>query len=692
MSDVYMPGVSSRLGTDKTIESLMKLERIPRDRVEQNKEGLEQQKTYWQDVNRRMSSMRESARGLYSFQNPFNDRVVTTSDAAVVTGSAVRQAEAQTNDFIVRQAAQADRFLSEPQNPSFIVEAGEYTFTIGEAETAVSVSFDFKGGSLKDFAAILTRRGQDKIAASIVSVQNGKQSLLVESKLFGAENKLVFASDAASDLALNIGILEPKIAVKDIAIDADTVREYAPPALADGDESGAAVEQPAGQFTLNEGSLTVGAESSAVVSFPENFTVGRGMAVSFETATKLLPARPMPDMTPPPGPSLPNAGSVTFNGVVIGNAPDSVPIPEWKPPEPPKRVDDMNALSIAFSDGTSLELPLLADSDAFTAVTFAIPDSEVGKNIVSLNIINKNTNREVSLQHVQTSDPSDTTSYVPKNPVSTAQDALITMDGINLSRSSNTIDDLLPGITLTVKKPSSEPVTIGVEADRENIKNSIISFVGNYNRLMAEVNVLTRNDARVVDELSYLSEDEVESLRKRMAAFSNDSTLTQYKSAMQSAVTAPYPTANGTFILSTFGIGTDMRGTGSGGYDPSRLRGYLEIDEKKLDEALDSRLRDVQQIFGYDTNGDLIVDTGVAYAVETLTRPYVETGGLIATRTATLDTRIKADERRLITMDKQLADKEASLRAQYSQMENAFSRMEQMTNSLDNFSKQNSGR
>jgi len=67
MSDVYIPGVKSRFNTEKIIEDLMSLERIPRDRVGQNIENLQVQKGYWQEVGRRINSVRDSARFLYSF-------------------------------------------------------------------------------------------------------------------------------------------------------------------------------------------------------------------------------------------------------------------------------------------------------------------------------------------------------------------------------------------------------------------------------------------------------------------------------------------------------------------------------------------------------------------------------------------------------------------------------------------------
>jgi flagellar hook-associated protein 2 len=91
-----------------------------------------------------------------------------------------------------------------------------------------------------------------------------------------------------------------------------------------------------------------------------------------------------------------------------------------------------------------------------------------------------------------------------------------------------------------------------------------------------------------------------------------------------------------------------------------------------------------------DTNGDLIADTGVAFNLDYLARPFVETGGIISLKTGTIDSRISQDTRRIETMDRQLAAREAALRVQCSQMESAYARMEQMSSSLDNFSRQNS--
>jgi len=203
MSDVYIPGVRSRFNSDQIIEDLMKLERVPRERTERNIESLQTQKGYWQEVGRRITAVRDSARFLYSFQNPFNDRIAISADESVISASATRQAEEQSYRFSVKQTAQADRFLSSPLEERMRIDAGTYTFTVGDERIPVN----FRGGTLRDFADVINRRGRDKISASLIAIQSGTRSLLIESKVTGEANRLGFHDDASS-LAIKIGMME----------------------------------------------------------------------------------------------------------------------------------------------------------------------------------------------------------------------------------------------------------------------------------------------------------------------------------------------------------------------------------------------------------------------------------------------------------------------------------------------------
>jgi flagellar hook-associated protein 2 len=655
MSDIYVPGVKSRFNTEKLIEDLMKVERAPKERTEKNIEGLETEKGYWQEVGRRMNSLRDSARLLFSFQNPFNDRIAVSSDESVITGSATREAVEQDYRFTVKQTALADRFLSSPLDGSFRVDGGTYTFTAGKDE----ISFNFRGGSLKEFADALNRRGRDKIAASLITVKPGTKSLLIESKISGEENRLGF-SDMAEELVTKTGIAEK-------ANDSRVIIA--------GDE------------------LRVNSGGQLVIPFTPHVAYDPALTLKFETATELKTDAGLKRPEPPPGPDIPSSGSVSYGGVTIENDPASVPVPVWTPPALPRRVDNMNVLSITFSDGSTRALPPISDTSSFDSHQYNLSEITGGKTIVSMSLVNTNTHRDISIRNIQVLDPGAIGGFKPANAISTAQDAILSMEGIEIRRPVNNINDLIPGVTVTVRNPSDRTVTLGITPDRESVKDALITLTGNYNRLMAEINVLTRRDDRIIEELSYLSKDEQDEMKKRQGAFQGDTTLNQLKSTLQRVVSSPYPTSQerDLALLSQIGIGVDVRRSGAGGgYDPSRLRGYLEIDENALDMALETRLPVIKELFGSDTNGDLITDTGLAFSVDALTKPYVESNGFISLKTGTIDSKISQDKRRIETMERQLAAKEADLKIQYGSMEGAYNRMEQMSTSLDNFSRQNS--
>ena len=673
MSDVYIPGVRSRFNSEKLIEDLMKVERIPKDRVEQNIEKLQNEKTYWQEVGRRINSLRESARNLFSFQNPFGEREARSADESVIYASATREAVEQEYRFNVKQTAQADRFLSAPLDEKHRIESGNYTFTVGKEE----ISFNFRGGTLKEFADALNRRGRDKIGASILTVEPGTRSVLIESKITGSENRLGFSADAIN-LAASLGMAEQGNDTRQsIAVSENSIRRNN--------------NTPDTAVSVNDGTLEARAGSSVSIPFSLTVSGDSPLVIRLETSTSVKSDAAVPIPQPPPGPRIPSPGSASYGGIVIEGDPSRAPLPEWKPPALPVRNDTMAVLTLSFSDGTKATLPAITDTRDFSPRQFRLGDFAQGKTISAINIENANTHRDISVRNIEVLDPAAIGGGLkPLNAVSTAQDAILSMEGIEMRRTSNIISDIIPGVTLTLRGVSSQPVNLSVRPNREAVKESIITLVGNYNRLMTEINVLTRSDDRILDEISYLTPDERSEMKKRLGTFSGDSTLNQFKSRLQQTVSASYPTSEerDLAMLSQIGIGTNLRSAG-GSYDPSRMRGYLEIDEKALDAAIETKLPAIRQLFGSDTTGDLLIDSGVAFNLDALAKPFVETGGLITLKTNTLDSRISQDQRRVTTLERQLAAKENDLKIQYGRMENAYRRMEDMTTAFDNFNQRN---
>ena len=671
MADIFIPGVRSRFNTDQLIEDLMRVERIPLERTERDIENLQAQRGHWQELGRRITALRDSARTLYSFQNPFNERRAVSGDESVFTASATRRAGEHNYQFTVKQLATADRFISAPIADGTQIEAGTYTFSVGSEE----VSFNFRGGTIQEFVDSINRRSRDLLSARLVSVQSGTRSLVLESRVTGAENQLGFLGDTPA-LMLNLGLLE-KIAEtrRDIPIKEDTIRAasgFHAQNVSISEEG--TLEIPAGASV----SIDVGRISSALP-----------VVLRLETLTNVAPNENGAAEQSPLGPSV-LQGVMIYGGIRIFNAPSSAPFSRAQlqtPVAPQHRIDNMAALSLTFSDGTRAPLPEISDSDYFQSWESHLSDIAQGRTIVALNIENTNTHREISIQNIEVFNPDAVLGDLrPVNAISTARDAIISMEGIEMSRPSNDISDVIPGVTLNLRGVSERPVQLRVGADVETIKDAIISFVGNYNRLMAEINVLTSSDPRLVDELTYLTQAEAAEMRERSGAFMGDSTLNSFRNNLQRTVSSPFPTRmeRDLAMLSQIGISTNVRSMG-GSLDTSRLRGYLEIDEQVLDAALENNLMAVRDLFASSTTGDLVANTGVAFTVGAITRPFVEIGGIISLRTNTIDARIAQDQRRIENMERQLASRETELRIQYGRMEAAFSRMEQMSNSFDNF-------
>ncbi|MDR0383435.1 MAG: flagellar filament capping protein FliD [Spirochaetaceae bacterium] len=727
MPDISVPGIKSRFDTEKIVEGLMRVERLPKERIERTNEALASQKTNWQDLGRRITRLQESVRLLYSYQNPFNDKSAVSGNEAVLGAAVSREADSQRHEFVVKRTASADRFLSKPLDNDFRVPEGNYAFSTGQFD----VSIKFRGGSLQEFVDAVNRGGQDSLKAGTVAVRKGQKSLLLESLVTGAENRLSFSGDALK-LALDTGIVERQGAAEPKTVNIKAVAARGGSSVIEAVSGDGLTAPPMSNASVSLGDVTptrtmiLRFETAVVPAGPAALSVAAAPAAedtvaasSGEDAAQEVASA---NSGFPPQPAIPaiasDGNSVIVDGKYViqrqrldGVAPDgtdvSVPEPEAAvaeappaAPQPatapalptePSRADNLAVLSLEFSDGTSVALPPINDGTGFSSNQYQLYRLAEGRNVTGININNDNTRSSVSIRNIQLFDPSPPDSVTggvkPLNPVSEARDAVILIDGIEISRPSNKIDDLVPGLTLNVRAASETPVSLDVETDSEAVKDAVITFVGSYNQLMAELNVLTRNDESVIRELSYLSAEEQEELRGRLGAFSTDGDLVRLRGRLQQIVTSPYADSNGReLLLSSFGIMTDARR--GGGYDPSKMRGYLEIDEPAFDEALKTRMGELRQIFGRDSDGDLIIDTGLAYALNQTVQPYSGLGGVIAAKTAGIDSRIDSNSRRIETLDRQLEAKEQTLKVQYGELEGAYTRMERLSDSLEQLGRQ----
>lgn len=683
MAGLNIPGVTDQYNTNDTVEKLMKIERIPLTREQNQLESLKTEKNAWRDINTKLSSLRDNTKTLYSFENPFNSKLTSSTEEYAITAEANRSASLQSFKVDVIQAASSDRFLTDELENDFKVPVGTYTYKVGEKQ----ITFNWKGGTLKDFSNAINKRGNNIIKSSIIGASAGNKSLLIEAVPTGKENRLIFEDDAKT-FAFDSGMVD-KIKSQTQTF-ASSQTEILPVNKIEYDEP---VYMPPLSLTNTKydeekQTATVEPRGAYQVKVPEKILRDTDLHLQFTITQKETE-----DITPEINktliqPELPDAGTAEYGGIIISNNLSDTNLN--LPPEPPAPLEPVKTNSILYAvmeDGSEKEIPYTPAEDGKAAQIDIKLSEYPGLKAIAVRNLNTGTSYEIS--SFTALDPVKDLGYGPKHPVSTADDAIIKYEGITITRSSNKIDDVVPEITLNVHDKTEKTATIAVKPDTEASKAAIIEFVGKYNQAVAELNILSQNKQEIIDELDYLSPDEKEAEQKKLGLFQSDFSLTNIKSNMSSTLAARYlfsDTAEIT-MLSQLGIATNAGGY-SGGYSQSKLRGYLEIDEKKLDDAISNHLDDIKMLFGYDSDGDLIVDTGIAYKLDKQISAYTQTGGILAMKTSSLDSKIKSSESKISKLENQMAKKEAELRNKYSQMEGSLNSLEAQQNTISNFTKQ----
>lgn len=177
------------------------------------------------------------------------------------------------------------------------------------------------------------------------------------------------------------------------------------------------------------------------------------------------------------------------------------------------------------------------------------------------------------------------------------EDAVATIDGEKVVRSSNTITQ--DGVTYTLKAESDEEQTITITQNTDSVYDQIKSFVDDYNSLIDSINKLISEKydrdypPLTDDQKAAMSEDEIATWEKKAKTglLENDSELENILSRMRSAL---YGSVDGVSShLTEIGITT-----GSNYLD----KGKLEINEDKLKKAIESSPEKVGELFSQQSS------------------------------------------------------------------------------------------
>lgn len=199
-----------------------------------------------------------------------------------------------------------------------------------------------------------------------------------------------------------------------------------------------------------------------------------------------------------------------------------------------------------------------------------------------------------------------------KNETVTPQNAKLDVNGLGvvIERQSNTIDDVLDGISIDIVK--AEPGTIielEIESDLLSVKQGIIDFVDNYNEVRKFVNEQQISKVRETDEDGEL----VEGAEKEFGELAFDSTFRTFAQDLtQLGAFSNFSLKEGYQSLSQMGIKIDEDG-------------MLIIDSETLDQRLVDDVDEVEKFFSFNMTSS---DTNVTYIDNTnATEPNTDGSG-----------------------------------------------------------------
>ena len=225
-----------------------------------------------------------------------------------------------------------------------------------------------------------------------------------------------------------------------------------------------------------------------------------------------------------------------------------------------------------------------------------------------------------------------------------ASDAAATLNGLAITSPSNTLANVVDGVTLTLGKVTTSPVEIGVVQDNESLKKAVQAFADAYNAL----------NTLIATEVKY------DAANKTGGPLQGDSTAVGLQRQMRALLGSSSGASSVFARLSDVGLETQKDGS-------------LSVAAGKLDTAL-ANLPELKKLFA---NSDTLVpgNDGIARQFRAMGDSLLSVDGAITTRTDGLRKRIELNQDAQDRLDLRVAQIEKRLRAQYTALDATLGRM-----------------
>jgi flagellar hook-associated protein 2 len=234
----------------------------------------------------------------------------------------------------------------------------------------------------------------------------------------------------------------------------------------------------------------------------------------------------------------------------------------------------------------------------------------------------------------------------PMLRTASAANAQLTVNGIALSSASNTLNNVVDGITLSLLKTTTN-ATVNVAPDTATAKTAVTDFVSAFNTLASFIASQTAYDAA----------------NKKAGPLQGDQATLALQSQLRNVINQGSSASSTWSRLSEIGIALKTDGT-------------LETNAAKLDNAL-GNLPELKNLLA--TDGTTSAGSGFIRRFKNLADAALASDGMFATRTSSIQTSVTRNSKSQDAMQKRLDQTQARLQAQYSALDTQMAKMNNLS-------------
>lgn len=233
------------------------------------------------------------------------------------------------------------------------------------------------------------------------------------------------------------------------------------------------------------------------------------------------------------------------------------------------------------------------------------------------------------------------------------QNALLTINNIEVESGSNTVKDTPEGVTLTLTKEVTN-ATVTVTKNNDKATAAIKTWVDAYNSMLDTFSSLTK----------YSAVDAGADQSAGNGVLLGDSVVRTIQTGIRSQFTSA-DTGSNFSTLSQIGIAQDP------------TTGKLKIDDDKLKTALTSKSIDTQKLLVGDGK-----TTGITTTTANLVKDYLATDGILDSATTSINATLKSLTKQYLAVSSSIDDTIARYKAQFTQLDTMMSKLNNTSNYL----------